>query len=52
MAARFGLLESGGSDYHGKNKADIELGVGRGEMAVPKEVLERLLGVKLSFQNN
>ena len=52
MAARFGLFESGGSDYHGKNKADIELGVGRGEMAVPKEVLERLLGVKLSFQNN
>ena len=51
MAARFGLFESGGSDYHGGNKADIELGVGRGEMVVPKEVLEKLLGVKLSLEN-
>lgn len=52
IAARFSLFESGGSDYHGKNKVDVELGVGKGEMAVPKEILERLLGVKLSFENN
>ena len=51
MAARFGLYESGGSDYHGKNKSDIELGVGRGHLCVPKEVLEKLLGVKLSYGN-
>ena len=51
MAARFGLLESGGSDYHGKNKSDIELGVGKGNLQVPKEVLEELLGVKLSYEN-
>lgn len=51
MAARFGLYESGGSDYHGNNKPDIELGKGRGNLQVPKEVLEKLLGVKMSFEN-
>ena len=51
MAARFSLFESGGSDYHGSNKADIELGEGRGNLKIPKEIIERLIGVKLSFGN-
>lgn len=51
MAARFSLFESGGSDYHGSNKADIELGEGRGNLKIPKEIIERLIGVKLSFEN-
>lgn len=31
----FGLLYSGGSDFHGKNKPDIQLGQGRGTLTVP-----------------
>lgn len=35
MADEFGLLYSGGSDFHGKNKPDIQLGQGRGLLTVP-----------------
>ena len=37
MAKAFGLLPSGGSDYHGKNKPDIALGKGRGDLDIPYE---------------
>ena len=39
---RFGLIPSGGSDYHGTYKAGLELGTGRGELHVPDTVLEEL----------
>lgn len=39
---RFGLIPSGGSDYHGTYKAGLELGTGRGELHVPDQVLEEL----------
>ena len=39
VAEDFGLLPSGGSDYHGDNKPDIAMGTGRGELAVPETVL-------------
>ena len=42
LACRFGLLESGGSDFHGENKADIRLGVGKGQLRIPLEILEKL----------
>ena len=35
FAARYGLLRSGGSDFHGANK-DIALGVGYGDLFVPE----------------
>ena len=35
MADKFGLKPSGGSDFHGSNKPDIALGVGRGGLSVP-----------------
>ncbi len=41
-AKRFGLKESGGSDFHGDNKPDIFLGSGRGALAVPMALLEGL----------
>ncbi len=41
-AARFGLLPSGGSDFHGANKPDIALGRGHGNIAVPMEFYEQL----------
>ena len=42
MAARCGLLESGGSDYHGDNKAGTEVGVGKGGLRIPYLLWERL----------
>ena len=38
----FDLLPSGGSDFHGDYKAGLELGFGRGQLAVPDSVLEDL----------
>lgn len=31
---------SGGSDYHGNRKPDIEIGTGRGNLNIPKEIVE------------
>jgi predicted metal-dependent phosphoesterase TrpH len=42
QAANHGLVKTGGSDFHGANKPDIELGEGRGRLEVPYEALERL----------
>lgn len=42
LARRFDLLPSGGSDFHGGNKPDIRLGRGRGDLAVPREYLDRM----------
>lgn len=35
LVREFGLLPSGGSDFHGKNKPDISLGTGRGNLRIP-----------------
>ena len=42
LARRFGLLPSGGSDYHGAYKPGLELGTGYGDLAVPESVVEGL----------
>lgn len=42
LARRFGLLPSGGSDYHGTYKPGLYLGVGHGDLHVPNSVLEDL----------
>lgn len=42
MAREFGLVPSGGSDYHGTYKEGIDLGVGRGDLVVPDHVLDEL----------
>ena len=39
MAKEFDLLPSGGSDFHGSNKPDIDLGTGRGNLAIPYDYL-------------
>lgn len=41
-AKKYGIGLSGGSDYHGENKPGIHLGVGRGGLRVPLDVLEKL----------
>jgi len=38
----FGLLPSGGSDFHGEYKPDLQVGVGRGDLEVPDRILEEL----------
>ncbi len=42
LANRFGLIPSGGSDYHGTYKADVALGLGRVGIAVPDSILDDL----------
>lgn len=41
-AADFGLLYSGGSDFHGGNKPDIVLGRGRGNLKIPATWAEKI----------
>jgi predicted metal-dependent phosphoesterase TrpH len=43
LAKRYGLLMTGGSDFHGTNKKDIQLGVANGRR-VPRELYEGLVG--------
>jgi predicted metal-dependent phosphoesterase TrpH len=45
IARSFGLVPSGGSDYHGSYKEGLELGSGRGDLEVPDSVLEELRDV-------
>lgn len=42
IAGKYQLLVSGGSDYHGDNKPDIKLGVGRGNLQIPYRYLEAI----------
>jgi hypothetical protein len=44
MARRFGLIPSGGSDYHGSYKPDVMLGTGKVGLTVPDHILEDLAG--------
>lgn len=42
IAAEYGLLQSGGSDYHGNNKPNIEMGIGSGNLRIPSGFYEEL----------
>ena len=42
LVEEFGLLPSGGSDFHGTNKPDIRLGTGRNNLHIPISVLKKL----------
>ena len=46
IAREFGLLPSGGSDFHGQAKPDIRLGSGRGNLRIPLAFLDALEEVK------
>lgn len=50
IAEEYGLLTSGGSDYHGVAKPDISLGTGHGALSVPISYYEKLLEYKLSLK--
>jgi len=42
LAERYGLLMTGGTDYHGMEKNGLEIGVARGEMKLPYSLVEGL----------
>lgn len=42
LARRFGLVPSGGSDYHGTYKPGLQLGSGYGDLVVPVSVVDEL----------
>ncbi len=49
LAEKYGLLESGGSDFHGSNKPGVDLATGHGNLRVPYELFERLKEYKASL---
>lgn len=46
IAKKLGLAPSGGSDFHGANKPDIQLGIGKGTLKIPYSYLEELKKLK------
>ncbi|MCD7777571.1 MAG: PHP domain-containing protein [Clostridiales bacterium] len=42
LAETYGLLPSGGSDFHGENKPGLNLGSGYGDLIVPQKTLDNL----------
>jgi hypothetical protein len=46
MARRFGLLPSGGSDFHGTYKTEVALGTGSVGLGVPPSILEPLRAMR------
>lgn len=42
LARSLDLLATGGSDFHGVTKPDIDVGIGRGDLTVPAALLEPL----------
>jgi hypothetical protein len=42
LTKQLGLLATGGSDFHGVTKPDIEVGIGRGRLHVPDSLLHNL----------
>jgi hypothetical protein len=48
MAKRHDLVATGGSDFHGTFKPDLQVGTGRGDLEVPDTVLSELLARKPS----
>ena len=42
LADKYGLLISGGSDFHGTTKPNLDLGCGYGNLFVPDDILENI----------
>lgn len=48
-----GLYMSGGSDFHGARKQNHELGIGSGDLYVPKEIVEKWIDkLKVVYKTN
>ena len=49
LASTYGLITTGGSDFHGIVKPTIQLGIGKGNLSIPYSVLEHLKQLKSNF---
>lgn len=47
IAKRFHLYITGGSDFHGDIKPDIDLGTGHGNLKIPREILEGIISEEM-----
>ncbi len=53
MADALGLLKSGGSDFHGENAHEgVQLGIGRGQVHLPHEYIEKIISVSNSQKDS
>ena len=48
IAQDLGLIKTGGSDFHGDNMPGVEIGVGRGNLKIPAELLNEINGARAS----
>lgn len=46
LAEKYDLLICGGTDFHGASKPDLKIGIGKGNMAIPYEILEQIKNIK------
>jgi predicted metal-dependent phosphoesterase TrpH len=46
LADRYSLLSTGGTDFHGIEKNELDIGVGRGEMRLPYSIVENMKAVR------
>lgn len=46
LASKYELITTGGSDFHGAVKPDIQIGIGKGNLSIPYSVLEQLKELK------
>ena len=46
LADRYSLLPTGGTDYHGIEKKELDIGVGRGEMKLPYSIVENMKALR------
>ncbi len=46
LAERYHLLSTGGTDYHGIEKNELDIGIGRGEMKLPYSIVEKIKALR------
>lgn len=51
IALKYGLLPSGGSDFHGENKKNLDLGTGYGHLYVPETLLPPIREKAISLRH-
>lgn len=52
FANKYNLAITGGSDFHGANKPDIQIGIGRGNLKIPALLLEKLEEKLKNYKND
>ena len=52
LAQKYGLLMTGGSDFHGSIKPDIQMGTGRGDLFIPYCLYEKIVNYSLAIKSD